>query len=225
MNAGRRLWAAVGLGVWLWLPTAAAQQPAAVEYHLSFPEPEHHWLAVDILFPDVGDAPLGVRMSSASPGRYARHEFARNVIEVVFTNGAGADVTVTRRGPAHWEVADHDGAVRVRYRLFGDRVDGTYLGVDSTHAHMNMPAALMWADGLGDRPARLTFEQPAGKAWRVATQLYPADGPLVFTAPNLPYLLDSPIEFSDFALRTFTVVDPADATYVPMFRNGRTSRR
>ena len=196
----------------------AGQAPAPVDYRLSFPAPEHRWLAVDVLFDDVGEAALQVRMSSASPGRYARHEFAKNLIEIAFTSGAGDPVRVDRRGPAHWEVADHDGAVRVRYRLFGDQLDGTYLAVDSTHAHLNAPATLVWAEGLEDRPVRVTLERPDGADWQVATQLYPTAAPLVFTAPNLAYLLDSPIEFSDFALRTFTVPDPADAAYRPAFR-------
>ena len=40
----------------------------------------------------------------------------------------------------------------VRYKVYGDLVDGTYLAVDTTHAHINMPAAVMWARGLDDRP-------------------------------------------------------------------------
>ena len=201
-----------------WLAAVVAQAPPPVEYRLSFPVPEHRWLAVDVLFPEIGDAPLDIRMSSASPGRYARHEFAKNVIEVRFTNGVGGDVAVTQRGPAQWAVARHDGAVRARYRLFGDRVDGTYLAVDSSHAHMNMPATLMWAAGLEDRAATVTFEMPPARRWQAATQLFPTADPFVFRAPNLQYLLDSPTELSDFDLRTFTVRDPADNAYVPTFR-------
>ncbi len=201
-------------------PSVLALQQAAppVEYHLSFPAPAQRWLAAEVRFPEVGAAPLHVRMSSASPGRYARHEFAKNLIEIAFATPDGGPVAVERRGPAHWVVSGHGGGVRVRYRLFGDRVDGTYLGVDATHAHMNMPATLLWAEGLEERPARVTLEPPDGAAWRAATQLYPTADPLVFTAPNLAYLLDSPIEFSDFALRTFTVADPADPAYRPAFR-------
>jgi predicted metalloprotease with PDZ domain len=92
--------------------------------------------------------------------------------------------------------------------VFGDRIDGTYLAVDTTHAHMNMPAALMWARGLDMRPARVTFVPPAGRQWRVATQLYATDDPYTFTAPNLHYLLDSPAEFSDFTLRSFNADGP-----------------
>ena len=209
--------AALAAGLCLFV-SAAAQTPAPVEYGLSFPAPQHRWLRVDVRFPDVGDAPLHVRMSSASPGRYARHEFAKNLIDITFTGLGGSPVQVDRLGPAHWEVAGHGGAVRVRYRLFGDRVDGTYLAVDATHAHMNAPATLLWAEGLEDRAARVTLTRPDGAAWNVATQLFPTDDPLTWTAPNLAYLLDSPIEFSDFALRTFGAPDPAEAGYRPTFR-------
>ena len=39
-------------------------------------------------------------------------------------------------------------------------MDGTYLAVDTTHAHINMPAAIMWARGLDDRAATITFVAP-----------------------------------------------------------------
>ena len=70
---------------------------------------------------------------------------------------------------------------------------------------MNIPATLVWASGLESRSARIHLSAPAGKSWRVATQLYPTGDPLVFTAPNLSYLIDSPIEFGDTRLRTFTI--------------------
>ena len=84
-------------------------------------------------------------------------------------------------------------------RVFGDRTDGTYLGIDDMHAHINIPAALIFARGWFERPARVTFVQPPGKAWKVATQLFPTSDPLVFTAPNIHYLMDSPTDFSNFS--------------------------
>ena len=39
----------------------------------------------------------------------------------------------------------------------------------------------------------------------MASQLYATDNPLVFTAPNLAYLLDSPVQFGPQMLRTFQV--------------------
>src|SRR6185436_1061493 len=151
----------------------------------------------------------------SSPGRYALHEFAKNVFAVEVTDPAGALLEVSRPNPQQWIVGTHGSTVRVRYRVYGDRVDGTYLAVDSTHAHINMPATVMWARGLEERPITVRFEQPAGAKWRVATQLFPAADPQTFTAPNLQYLMDSPSEFSAFAVREFTV---RDGTRAPTFR-------
>ena len=190
-----------------------AQAPIA--YQLSFPEPEHRWMQVEVTLADLPATPLELHMSRASPGRYAVHEFAKNVFDVRVTDAAGAMLRVTHTTPHQWVVAEHPSSVRVSYRVFGDRTDGTYLSVDPAHAHINMPAGLMWVRGLEDRAATVRFESPAGAAWRVATQLFPGADAQTFTAPNLQYLMDSPSEFSAYALRTFTV---RDGTREPTFR-------
>jgi predicted metalloprotease with PDZ domain len=185
---------------------AQSSAPAPIEYRLSFPEPEQRTMHVEVRVGGLtAGVPLSLRMSRTSPGRYALHEFAKNVFDVRLADGAGRPLIATRPNPHEWQVSGHDGTVTVRYRVFGDRTDGTYLSVDHAHAHVNMPAALMWAVGHDSRPSRVTFERPQGTNWRVATQLFPTDDPLTFTAPNLQYLMDSPAEFSDFVWRTFDV--------------------
>ena len=201
----------------LLLTTAvAAFAQAPVEYRLSFPEPEHRWMQVEVAFREVPAGPLQIRMSRTSPGRYALHEFAKNVFDVQVRDGKGAVLTPTRPNLHQWNVAGHDGTVVMTYRVFGDRIDGTYLSVDNTHAHMNMPATLMWARGFENRPALVRFEQPRGQKWRVATQLYRTEEPLTFTAPDFHYLMDSPTEFSAFTERSFGVPGPGGAK--PTFR-------
>jgi predicted metalloprotease with PDZ domain len=115
---------------------------------------------------------------------------------VSIVNGKGQPLAATRPEPHQWDVADHDGTVVVAYKVFGDRTDGTYLGVNEVHAHINIPAALMFARGWFERPARVRFVPPPGEQWKVATQLFPTADPLSFTAPNIHYLMDSPADFS-----------------------------
>ena len=123
-------------------------------------------------------------------------------------DGKGHELKPSRPHPSQWNVAGHDGTVRIVYKVFGLHVDGTYLAVDDTHAHMNMPATLMWARGFDMRPARVTFEPPAGSKWKPATQLFPTEDAWTFTAPNFQYLMDSPTELSDYTLRSFKVRNP-----------------
>jgi predicted metalloprotease with PDZ domain len=186
--------------------SAVAQQP--VQYRVSFPAPEHHYAQVEVTFTAVPAGPLEARMSRSSPGRYAVHEFAKNVFDLHAFDGKGRELKPARPNPYQWNVAGHDGTVRIVYKVFGNHVDGTYLAVDDSHAHMNMPATLMWARGFDMRPVRITFEPPAKYAWKPATQLFPTDDPWTFTAPNLQYLMDSPTELSDYTLRSFKVHNP-----------------
>ena len=184
---------------------ALAQTP--VSYVVSFPEPEHHIMQVELALSGLPPTPLELHMSRASPGRYAVHEFAKNVFDVQVADTNGAALHATHTTPHVWVVAEHPASVRVTYRVFGDRTDGTYLSVDPAHAHINMPAALMWARGFEDRPITVRFERPTGTQWQVATQLFPASDGQTFTAPNLQYLMDSPTELSAYSLRTFTIRD------------------
>jgi len=191
------------------LVIAAAAAPAgaqsAVDYVVRVPEPEHHWIEVEVRVPDLGSSPLRARMSRSSPGRYAVHEFAKNIFRIEAWNGAGTPLDVDRSGVDEWTVAGHDGAVTLRYRIFGDTPDGTYMGTDATHARLNMPATFLWAEGLEWRPIRIRFEPPSDSGWRVGTQLFPTDDPFAFTAPNLQYFMDSPTELADFVTSTIEV--------------------
>ena len=160
----------------LLIAPAIAQQP--VQYRVSFPAPEHHYAQVEVTFSGVPAGTLEVRMSRSSPGRYAVHEFAKNVFDLHAFDGKGRELRAVAPAPvSQWDVTGHDGTVRIVYKVFGRHVDGTYLAVDDTHAHMNMPATLMWARGFDMRPARVTFEPPAGSKWKPATQLFPPRTP------------------------------------------------
>src|SRR3954447_12496846 len=88
-------WCAVVLGL---AGSAGAQEP--VRYRLSFPSPAHHWAQVAVTFTGLPPAPLEARMSRASPGRYATHEFAKNVYDVHAFDGHGTELTPTRPDPA-----------------------------------------------------------------------------------------------------------------------------
>ncbi len=193
------------------LAAARAQPLAETTYVVRFPEPEHHWMEVEATFRELGTDVFRARMSRASPGRYAVHEFAKNIFSIAATNGRGDVLRTTRVDADEWQVAGHDGTVRIVYRIFGDFIDGTYMAVDTTHAHLNMPAAFLWSPGLESRPIRITFRPPQG--WTdVATQLFPTTDRWTFTAPNLQYFLDSPVEIAALRTSMFDITAPDGGT-------------
>lgn len=194
-------------------PPRPDQSPAAVRYSVGFPNAAHHEARIEARFPDLTADTLSVRMSRSSPGRYSLHEFVKNVYRLEAFDGEGRPLPVRRPDPFGWDIGGHDGTVVVRYTLYADRADGTYAGIDLTHAHLNMPATFIWARGLESRPIVVSFDPPAGSGWRVATQLAATADPLTFTAPDLDYFLDSPAELSDFTLVEWPVTSGGGREY------------
>ena len=140
-------------------------------------------------------------MARSSPGRYSPTGFAKNVYDVRAEDSRGRALKITRPNPHGWDVAGHDGTVRVRYTVWGDRTDGTYLSVDHSHAHMNIPATFMFSEAMKSAPIRLKIHPRAG--WRVATQLKPTADSTIFTAPNMQWFMDSPTEVGPVMFSSF----------------------
>ena len=173
-------------------------------YTISFDNAVHHEAVVKATFPEVKSKTLRVQMSRSSPGRYAIHEFAKNVYGFKATNGAGEPLEVKRDDPYSWIITNTDGIINIEYILFANRGGGTYSQVDLTHAHLNMPATFMYAEALQERPIEITFNAREDLGWKVATQLKHEEGN-TFSAPNLYYFMDSPTEISDYQEREFQV--------------------
>jgi len=173
-------------------------------YEISFENAVHHEAKINVTFPNVKSHELVVSMSRSSPGRYAIHEFAKNVYAFKATDSKGNKLEVRRNDPYSWIITGHDGTVIVEYLLFGNRADGTYSQIDNTHAHLNMPATFIYAEELEHRPIEVTFKSPESSNWKVATQLKQVEGNK-YMAPDLYYFMDSPTELSDFSLREFNL--------------------
>lgn len=173
-------------------------------YQISFENAAHHEATVNATFPNIKSHTLKVEMSRSSPGRYAVHEFAKNVYNLKATNGKGEELTTSRPDPYSWEISDHDGTVNISYTLFANHGDGTYSQVDNTHAHLNIPATFIFSKTLEHRPIEVTIDIPANSNWKVATQLKELSA-TKYAAPDLYYFMDSPMEISDYELRSFNI--------------------
>ncbi|QLE00684.1 M61 family metallopeptidase [Galbibacter sp. BG1] len=189
-------------GFLLFVTFLTAQEP--VRYSISFTNAVHHEANITAVFPGTASDSLHIRMSRSSPGRYALHEFAKNIYGVIATDGNGDTLKIIRNNPYEWVVANPKGATKVQYTLFGNRADGTYSQIDESHAHLNMPATFMYAKEMFEAPVEVTFNVREDLNWKVATQLKNKEGN-TYTAPNFQYFMDSPTEISNYKKRSFEV--------------------
>lgn len=171
-------------------------------YSISFENAVHHEALVTATFPEVKSDTLSLRTSRTSPGRYALHEFAKNVYDFKASDSKGNPLAVTRPNPYAWKVTGHDGTINISYILFANRGDGTYSQIDETHAHLNIPATFIYAPTLQARKIEVDFDVREDLGWKVATQLPLVSG-TTYSAPNLYYFMDSPTEISNFTLKSF----------------------
>ena len=175
-----------------------------INYSISFENAVHHEASINISYKNLKGSSLLVQMSRTSPGRYAIHDFAKNVYNVKALNSKGEALEIKRVNPQAWEILNHDSTVNISYTLFANRADGTYSQVDETHAHLNAPATFMYAPALSENAMEITFEPRTDLNWKVATQL-PLKTGTTYTAPNLQYFMDSPTELSNYSKRSFKV--------------------
>jgi predicted metalloprotease with PDZ domain len=188
------------------LMAAPLNAQGTVHYDVAFPNAVHHEARITATFTGVPAGPLELRMSRSSPGRYALHEFAKNVYDVTAVDAQDSALAVTHPDPYGWAVPRHGGTVTVRYTLYADHADGTYSGIDLTHARLQMPCTFIWARGWDARPITVTFHPL--QEWKVATQLPPVPGRSeTYSAPGLQYFMDSPAELSDWSGRQWTITN------------------
>ncbi|MVN92205.1 M61 family metallopeptidase [Mucilaginibacter aquatilis] len=188
------------------LLSATALAQSEISYTVSFPNAIHHEAEISMRVPQVPAGVMRFRMSRSSPGRYATHEFGKNVYNVKAVGESNKPLSVKQIEGDVWEIASHGSTVIVTYTLFGNHMDGTYVGIDASNAHLNMPAAFMWVVGMDKRPLTFKFNDLDKYGWKVATQLKPQSGN-VYSAPNFQYMMDSPTSLAPYKKYSWDIVN------------------
>ncbi|MBA6152121.1 M61 family metallopeptidase [Gelidibacter maritimus] len=182
------------------------QAQVSSTYSISFENAVHHEATINATFTNLKEDEATFAMSRSSPGRYALHEFAKNVYNVKVTDGKGNELSPTRPDPYSWRVKGHDGTIMVSYTLFANHGDGTYAQIDETHAHLNLPATFIYVPELEAQEIEVTFEVREDLNWKIATQLK-HQKENTYYAKDFQYFMDSPVEIANFRTRAFKVED------------------
>lgn len=164
-----------------------------ITYKVSFPNAVHHEAEIAIQLGNISKERIHVVMSKTSPGRYAVHDFGKNVYNVKAFGEQNNQLQIHRIEPDAWEISNIQENLNLQYTLFANHADGTYSGIDADFANLNMPATFMWIEGMEDLPIKVIFDLPGTSSWKIATQLELLDSTTnTYFAPDLQYFMDSP---------------------------------
>lgn len=187
------------LAIGLFLGSFSVNAQQEISYELNFPNAIHHEAEITMNIPNTPEGTLKVRMSRSSPGRYATHEFGKNVYNLNAFDLKGNKLIIQQPSGDEYHIKSvpAGSTIKITYTLFGSWIDGTYVGFDDTHAHMNVPATFAFPEGMDNRPRTVKFNYSEKQHWKVSTQLKRLENGSYY-APNFQYFMDSPIEISDY---------------------------
>lgn len=183
-----------------------------IRYRFAAPNALHHEAEITVTAEGLTGSSAIFRMSRSSPGRYAKHEFGKNVYNVMAYNLLGKQLKVEKEDADIYKVTGFKGTVKLTYTLYGNFADGTYASIDISGYHLNMPASFMWVKGLETAPITIQFSVPVA-TWKIATQLKPTADSFTFTAKDLQYFMDSPTKIGKLHMREWTVSNPDKKQY------------
>ncbi|MEQ8550273.1 MAG: M61 family peptidase [Cyclobacteriaceae bacterium] len=192
----------------------------SIKYKLNLKNIVHHELEITIEYTNISKDSLLLEIANSSPGRYAIHNFGKNIYGESAYDKNGQKVTLVRKTPLSWKVATKDGYVKFVYTLFGNYADGTYAGIDNKRLHLNIPASFVFTKDLKELPISVDIDLSQKPDWRIATQLEKIDGN-TYRAPNWYYFMDSPIMAGEMDFASWQV--DGQTIEVAMMHEGTTA--
>src|ERR1700744_1600204 len=183
----------------------AQKEEKPIFYSISFPNAVHHEAEIVLTIPQAPSGKIFLRMSRSSAGRYATHEFGKNIYNIKAYTQGDTTLKINQLEGDVYEILEHGNTVKLSYTLFGNWTDGTYASIDPSHAHLNMPATFLWVVGQEKRAIKFEFNDLDKYGWKWATELK-NEGANVYSAPSMQYMMDSPTELSAYKIRSWEVL-------------------
>ena len=190
----RRSLLCAALAFFSWGASALAAAPLELQYHLSVSKPATHFAEIEITAGRVAEPELDFVLPAWAPGRYAIYEFAKNVQEFEARGAQGQKLGCTKLDKQTWRVDARDsaGTVKVRYRVFGNDLTGSFSQIDAAHASLNGASLFMYVAGHKADPIALAVEGP--QEWKVFSDFSEVPSERTFRAANYDRLIDTPLE-------------------------------
>ncbi len=171
-------------------------------YAISFKKAAHHEAVVDAEFTNIQLGKASLLFSKTAPGSFGVYEFAKNIYDLSITDGSGKALDVTTVGLNQWDVEDHNGVIKVSYKIFADQGDTVFSKFSEEGCVINAPATFIYMPALESRPVEITYAKKAN--WNIATHLrQTADN--VYEAENLQEFMESPALLAPLVTKTQTL--------------------
>jgi predicted metalloprotease with PDZ domain len=183
-----------------------AQSAKVIEYDVSFPERESHYIEVRLRIQAAGSDSIDLMMPTWTPGSYLIREYARQVDRISAITADQSPATVVKSNKNRWQVKSGVGKdILVTYRLYCHEMSVRSNWVDRDMAILSGAATFLTIADQESRIHQVRFHLP--ESWtRTVTSMKAVDGsPHTYRAENFDELVDSPILCGDPVVQDFTL--------------------
>lgn len=177
---------------------------ADVRFTLSFPEPQTHYVKVEMEI-DSRSSELELRMPVWAPGSYLVRDFSRNLEQLDATDASGKKAAVIRTAKNGWKLTGlKKGRVRVTYMVYGYELTVRTSFIDAEHAYLNGTSIFLFAEpNIKEKQIVKVIPHSSWKKMSVALDPMSASNPWEVSAVDYDELVDSPFEIGNHTVLSF----------------------
>jgi predicted metalloprotease with PDZ domain len=177
---------------------------ADVRFTLSFPEPQTHYVKVEMEV-DARSSELEIRMPVWAPGSYLVRDFSRNLEQLEATDASGKKATIVRTAKNGWKLTGlKPGRVKVSYQVYAFELTVRTSFIDAEHAYLNGTSIFLFSEpAIKEKQIVKVIPHSSWKKMSVALDPVNSSDPWVVSAPDYDVLVDSPFEIGNHTVLTF----------------------
>jgi len=182
------------------------------QYVVAMPQPENHFIHVQLTISDWQEKYLDLHLPVWSPGSYLVREYAKNLQGFRAVDRNGTSLAWQKISKNHWRITTTDvltGAgnhhIQVSYLIYANELTVRTNHLDRTHGFFNGAATFMFVPGHEQHAWTVEIVLPR-QEWSIATALPSVfDRPNTFFALDFDTLADSPFEIGLHSRHQFSV--------------------
>jgi predicted metalloprotease with PDZ domain len=182
----------------------ASLQAMSIRYTLSFPNPQDHYVQVEMTIPVKDSASVDLYMPVWTPGSYMVREFSRHLDQFAARDQKGNAIPFEKINKNTWTLTTEglDSAV-VSYRVYAFELTVRTSHVDADHAMLNGASIFLGMKGMVYKDHLV--EIIPDPSWKViSTSLKPHNGQKwIRNAETYDLLIDSPFEIGNHEVIDF----------------------
>src|SRR4030095_8133272 len=177
---------------------------AQVAYEISFPNPNTHYIRVNVTFANIPRDSIDIKMPVWTPGSYMVRDYSRNVESFQAIDITGTPLKVMKVRKNIWRVYHGiSKSITFNYLVYANELNVRSCFVDSEQVYINGAALYVYTESLKNQPTSVII-RPSPFWKNISCGLAHAENDKwTLKAANYDELIDAPVVMGNHAVFTF----------------------